>query len=501
MTLLHPATETAFDRAAARVDQLEMLPVGPQLYAGLIALQATPLGSAAAVRANALWGKFISHCQARSMVTTSEATSGVDLLVLATGHDAIQIVGEEIAALTRITSGAGISHVCFVEQIGDTMPTSWEALDRGEVTFEHLRHLGRATRHCQPRIALAVDVQLIPRAIERRWTPQRLAKEAAKAIIAIDPEGAAERAEKAKAQADVQLFPGQDETSTLVAEGDAVTLLAITDAIEARASELKAQCEDLPIGLCRFNALAELVLGEPAATKPTVEVQLRMDLTTWLGLNQNPADLSGFGPINAEVARRLSDDASFRRLITDPITAQTLDLGAARYRPSEPLRRFVVARDRTCQFPNCSRRASHCDIDHCTARNHRDPANGGPTDASNLHSLCRMHHNLKTDKLWHVDINPDGSEDWTSALGFVYRKPTASYPIELLEPPDDADLPEQSDTIPEHDPDPPYPDEPFPTPPALTDEEFEEFTSALDRGWGEFADRAYDTLRAAGLIG
>jgi Domain of unknown function (DUF222) len=500
MALLHPATETAFDRAAARLDELERLPVGPLLYSGLIALQSIPLGSAAAVRAHALWIKVISHCQARSMITTSEALTGVDLLVFASGHEATQIIGEEIAAMTHITSGASIAHVCLVEQVGETLPTSWEALDRGELTFAHLRSLARATQRCRPRVAQAVDAQLIPIAVERRWTPQKLAKEAEKAIITIDPDGAAERAAKAKEQADVRLFPGQDETATLVADGDAVTLQQVIDAIESRADQLKAQCQDLPIGLCRFNALADLVLGQPATSRPVVEVALTMDLTTWLGLNDNPGELSGFGPISAETARRLAKDASFRRLITDPITAQTLDLGTKRYRPSEPLRRFVQARDKTCQFPGCSRRAIRCDIDHCTARNHRDPANGGRTDAVNLHSLCRMHHNLKTNKLWHVDINPDGTEVWTSALGFVYRKPASTYPIDLLEPPDDVDLAAQTDAIPEHDPDPPSADDPLPTPPWLTDEEYKEFVDAIDRGFGAFADRAYDTLRLAGLI-
>jgi hypothetical protein len=185
-------------------------------------------------------------------------------------------------------------------------------------------------------------------------------------------------------------------------------------------------------------------------------------------------------------------------MIIDPLTGRMLDLGRSRYRPSEPLRRFVEARDWTCQFPGCLRRATHCDIDHGRAFDQL-----GHTDACNLHALCRMHHNLKTKKLWKVDIEPDGSEIWTTALGFVYRKPPAAYPMELLallEPPDDLDIPAQSDVLPAQDPDPPFPDEPLPTPPPLTDDEYLQFVDAFDRSFGEFADRAYDTLRLAGLI-
>jgi hypothetical protein len=270
------------------------------------------------------------------------------------------------------------------------------------------------------------------------------------------------------------------------------------DAIEARAAELGHTADWLPIGLRRFQALADLVLGEPASARPAVETLLTMDLATYLGLNQHPGELSGYGPITAELARELAKDGAFRRMIIDPLTGRTLDLGRSRYRPSEPLRRFVEARDWTCQFPGCLRRATHCDLDHG-----RDYDQLGHTDACNLHALCRMHHNLKTTKLWKVDIEPDGSEIWTTALGFVYRKPPAAYPIELLallEPPEDLDIPDQSDLLPAHDPDPPFPDEPLPTPPPLTDDEHLQFVDAFDRSFGAFADRAYDTLRLAGLI-
>lgn len=499
MAVLHPANETLFARAAVRLSELEQLPAGSLLYAGLIELQGIPLGSAAAVRASVLWAKQIAHCEARSMIPTAEAVTGADLLVYASGHRAIEIIGEELAALIHTSSGAAIGRVALVEQIGDTLPLGWVALDRGDLTLKHLEFLARATEVCSSRVARAVDAQLVPLAIERGWTPQLLAKRAAAAIIAIDPDGAAERAENAKAAADVVLYPTQDETARLEAHGDAVTLVQMMDAIDARAAQLAADGAGLPVGVRRFNALADLVLGEPAAARPNVEVVLTMDLMTWLGLNAQPGELSGYGPISPETARELAQDAPFRRLITDPLTAHTLDLGTSRYRPSDPLRRFVEARDQTCRFPGCSRRAIRCDCDHITEADREFPAAGGPTDRANLHPLCRRHHNLKTAKLWHVDVNPDGTEVWTSPLGFTHIKRAASYPLELLQPPDDAPA-EIIDRIPESDPDPPYPGEPLPAAPALTDAEFEQFLDAVDRSWGNLADRAYDTLRNAGLI-
>ncbi|HEX3822918.1 MAG TPA: DUF222 domain-containing protein [Mycobacteriales bacterium] len=503
MAVLHPANETLYSRAAVELSRLEQLPVGGTLYAGLIALEAIPLGSAAAVRAAALWTSLVSHCQARAMIPLTEATTGCDLLASGVDrNEAKQLVGEEIAVMTHLSTGAGIGQVYLVDQIGTQLPMSWEALDRGELTIDHVRRLARVTRACAPRVAQAVDAHVVPAAIARGWTPGELHSAAMKAVIEVDPDGAADRAAKAKAAADVRVFPATDETAVLEANGDAATLRQVMDAIEARAAALAADGDRLPVGLRRFNALADLVLGR-AADRPNVEVVLTMDLTTWLGLNHNPGELSGYGPISAEAARALANDANFRRLITDPTSRATLDLGTRRYRPTAALRRFIWSRDRTCQFPGCNRPARATDLDHRTNFTPDGSSDdGGKTNPDNLHCLCRMHHNHKTRKHWRAAIAPDGTETWTSALGYTYRTRPGHRHLPPLDPPDDLDeLPATIlEIVPEHDPDPPYPSERDLIPPPLDDWQYREFVDAYENSFGAFADRAYDTLRAAGLI-
>src|SRR6202044_1870054 len=176
-----------------------------------------------------------------------------------------------------------------------------------------------------------------------------------------------------------------------------------------RATQMGRDGDLRPIGQRRFDALAEFVLGKPTTERPVVEAVVTIDLTTLLGLTDRPGELSGYGPISAETARELAKDAMLRRLVTDPLTGTMIDLGHRRYRPSATLRRIVDAPHRTCRFPGCSRRAIKCDCDHV-----KENGSGGHTSTDNLHPLCRMHHNLKTKKLWHVDVNLDGSETWTS---------------------------------------------------------------------------------------
>ncbi|MHB1166472.1 MAG: HNH endonuclease signature motif containing protein, partial [Candidatus Nanopelagicales bacterium] len=53
--------------------------------------------------------------------------------------------------------------------------------------------------------------------------------------------------------------------------------------------------------------------------------------------------------------------------------------GRTTYRIPDPLRAFITARDGTCRFPGCRRRADRCQVDHAQPWDH-----GGPTSRDNL---------------------------------------------------------------------------------------------------------------------
>ncbi len=192
----------------------------------------------------------------------------------------------------------------MVERIGDALPLSWEALNRGDLTLAHLKVLSTSTRACMPRVAEAVDARVVPQAIARGWTPTQLANAARRAVIALDPDGAEDRAVKAKQYGDVSLYAEDHECATLVATGDALPLRNVMDAIEHRAEALGRDGDVRPIGQRRIDALAQYVLGEQAVARPTIQTVVTIDLTTLLGLTERPGELSGYGPITAETARR-----------------------------------------------------------------------------------------------------------------------------------------------------------------------------------------------------
>jgi len=129
------------------------------------------------------------------------------------------------------------------------------------------------------------------------------------------------------------------------------------------------------------------------------------------GTGQAPGSMIGADAlVPAELVAELARSAKLRPLVHPADVAPEPG-----YIPSQALADFVRCRDLTCRFPGCDRPAVHCDIDHTIAH-----ADGGPTHASNLKSLCRLHHLLKTFWGWSDQQLPDATVIWTSPSGQTY---------------------------------------------------------------------------------
>ncbi|RPF23242.1 hypothetical protein EDD34_3927 [Myceligenerans xiligouense] len=163
------------------------------------------------------------------------------------------------------------------------------------------------------------------------------------------------------------------------------------------------------------------VIDVPATVNVTVPATMLLDPD-----DATPGVLEGLGPIPAEDAARIAADATWRRLLTDPVAGVLTDYSSRTYAPGVTLRAAVTARDRTCRFPGCDRPATvggraALDLDHIEAFDHDhryQPGEPGQTRANNLHPLCRKHHNLKTHANWRVTRDPGtGVTRWTAPAG------------------------------------------------------------------------------------
>ncbi len=174
----------------------------------------------------------------------------------------------------------------------------------------------------------------------------------------------------------------------------------------------------------RADILTDLLLTATASTRATgagietvtAQIQVTIPALTLAGdPDGGPALLTGYGPIDPGLARRLAALApGWDRVFTDPTTG--IPVAVDRYRPSAELRRFLAARDERCRTPGCTRPAHRCDRDHTTAA-----AEGGPTAPDNLAHLCRRHHTVKHHTAWQVRHLGHGTLQWTSPTGRHYE--------------------------------------------------------------------------------
>jgi hypothetical protein len=315
---------------------------------------------------------------------------------------------DEIALVIGMSRCAAGDRIHLAEQLDQRLPATAEALNRGLINLPKVRAVVDATDMLDPAATAAVEQRVLPDA--ERQTVGQLRAALARAVLAADPGGAETRHQRARQGRKVTLNPQPDGMAGLWALLPADHAAAVYGAIDEHARRQPA--DDRSMDARRADALVALITG--ADTTPTHPlVQITVSAATLLGLDNAPGELAGYGPIPAEMARRIAEDrtGTWRRILTDPATGAVLDVGHTTYRPSASLTRHVTARDGTCRFPGCRQPARRCDLDHVQAW----PA--GPTAANNLIALCRHHHRLKHSGLWSITTTGNGTVTWTTPTG------------------------------------------------------------------------------------
>ncbi|NKE55641.1 DUF222 domain-containing protein [Lentzea sp. PSKA42] len=99
-----------------------------------------------------------------------------------------------------------------------------------------------------------------------------------------------------------------------------------------------------------------------------------------------------------EPARRLACNAGVIPIVLGSRSEQT-NIGRKSRTFPAAIRRLLVARDKGCAFPGCTRPPKHCDAHHI-----RHWADGGDTSVDNAVLLCRHHHTLIHHSGWQVTM-------------------------------------------------------------------------------------------------
>ncbi|MGF1667357.1 MAG: DUF222 domain-containing protein [Acidimicrobiia bacterium] len=416
--LLSEAEERAWAAAVIEFepgDPLEMPPGWPlAIHLDAVDQDAlTGTGLVAALRAHA---RLVAHHQAhlsRLVMAVSDRLGGLDGI---DPDDVARATVAELRAALHLTRRAAEAELDLAISLCHRLPGVLDALETGVIDLRRARVLIDVTSH----LTIAMARQVCAQALEHasRMTTGQLTAHLRRLCLQTDPDHAQARYEHALEGRAVVAEQTADGTVTITASDlPAERAAAVMERLTRIAKSLKTSDEERSLDQLRADVLVDLLDGTATFDHTRGSVDIRVDLATLLQLNDDPAALGGYGPVVADIARKVMKTrhkAQWSYTVTDDNGA-AVETGTTSRRPTAATRRTVTRRDTTCIFPGCRAPATACDLDH--REPHRD---GGSAAADNLAPLCRADHTLRHSAGWSHTPNDDGTHTWRSPLGTSY---------------------------------------------------------------------------------
>ena len=331
--------------------------------------------------------------------------------------DAAEAAAAEVRAALHLTRRCADTEIGIALELATRLPKVHELLASGVLDLRRARVLLDGTSHLDDDVARRIVEQIADDAT--RYTTGQLHARLRRLCIEAEPDDATRRYQDAVKERRVAVESNDSGTANLLGMDlppDRAT--AAAQRINHIARSLRHKDEHRTMDQLRADVYLDLLCGTNHDTASRGVVDVRVDLDTLTELNNHPGELAGYGPVIADIARRVArdeTDAEWRYTITNPDTGQPTHTGVTRRRPTIKQRRAVEARNPTCVFPGCRMPAIGSDLDHRTTWKE-----GGPTSEENLGPLCRHDHCIRHQHGWTYTPLPNGEHQWTSRLGHTY---------------------------------------------------------------------------------
>ncbi|MGH8911311.1 MAG: DUF222 domain-containing protein [Acidimicrobiia bacterium] len=411
------------------LDAVRYVPPGPTLSNVLSGVDRTELNGHNLVTVIRARGRQIAMLQAEQLADIAElAFCPPGPAISPPMRQAVpdEFAADEIRAAMTLTRMAAETMMQLALGLVDRLPAVWQGLQRGRIDLPKARVLLEGTDHLDEIMARETVARLLPDA--PNLTTGELRARLRKLCIDIDPDDAAKRYRRGVDDREVVANPNPDGTADLLGRNlPADQVAGIIDRLTRMAKKARSADDFRNIDQIRADLFLELLEGRHRQdTKPRPLVDIRVDLDTLIGLNDTAAEIPGWGPVIADIARQAlqhQPDGQWRVIVTDPDSGNVLWDGTTRRRPTAEQRRYVEARQTTCTFPGCRGPAHRSDYDHTT-----EAAKGGRTTVANGGPACRHDHRLRHDGNWTIDQPSPGHYKWTSPHGHVYETFTSGSP-------------------------------------------------------------------------
>lgn len=368
--------------------------------------------------------RMVSHFRAGVYEGMAETAHRVDPDTTARCSVPNEYGCEEVGAALGLTRRKADHDLGIALDLTERLPEVLAALGQGMIDDAKARLFSDGTAVLEADTARQVVDDLLENAEE--WTTGQLRARLRKAAIEADPEDAQKRFERSVSERRVVAEPNDEGTAALIISQCAPEdVYAATERINRIARQLKTAGEPRSIDQLRADIALGLLNGtfeantEDTSGRGRGSVNITVDLTTLTRLDDSSAELAGYGPVIAEIARKTTlaqQDGEWTATITHPETGQPLHTTTVRRRPTTTQKRQIRAQYPTCVFKGCRMPAINTDLDHTI-----DYAKGGPTTPENQAPLCRRHHLSKHRGNWKYHKLTPTLIQWTSPLGHTYH--------------------------------------------------------------------------------
>jgi hypothetical protein len=402
---------------------LESLTPGPELVAALAGVERDRLDGHDRATLLKLRSRLRSWIDAEFYADIQSVSEAIgELFAPSEVEEVFATTSSEVRAALTLTRRAAEVQVDLAFQLGERLPQVRAALSTGSIDLPRARVICDQTIHLPRETAQQIADTALLTAPE--MTTGQLRAHIQRLNISVDPASARDRYQLRLEERRVVVESGEDGTANLhglnLAAADANAAMRRINRL-ARAAKTKG--DSRTIDQIRADVLLDLLAGRRHRGNGGDRgvVDIRVDLTTLAGLDDEPGQIPGWGPVIADIARKVSreqDDSEWRITITDE-EGQPVGVTTTRRRPTTTQRRQVEARNPTCVFPGCRMPAGRSDLDHehLWSETHR-------TSTSHLEPLCRHDHTNRHQRRWRLRQIRPGVYEWVSPLGHRYlRRP------------------------------------------------------------------------------
>jgi Domain of unknown function (DUF222) len=314
-------------------------------------------------------------------------------------------IADQLGLASHMSGFAAARRLEMARALWFDLPQTYRLLVAGEISDYVASLVVTETRHLDAATRRDVDGKIVAAGIAQMG-PRRAATCARRHAYEADPHGYVQRGRTERKHRRVTLRPAPDTMSFLSGYLPVEQGVACLKALQDHTDTVKASGDQRSRDQIMADTLVERLTGQTQATDVNAELQIVMDLDVLLDANNHkPAELTGYGPLPADLAREILAASKgrlwWRRLYASPVGGPLSGGDPHRRTFDGYIRKLIMWRDRECRDPYCEARIRH--IDHIQRF-----TDGGLTVYPNGRGECERGNYVREMPGWKVESISSG---------------------------------------------------------------------------------------------